>query len=67
MQAADAIAGLEALIERAIQDREFRVQTLRFIDVLPALQDDSQLVTHLKEYFSNVELPWPTVSNRRLR
>ena len=54
---------LDGLVDRAIQDREFRVQTLRFVDVLPTLQDDAALVAHLKEYFSAVELPWPTVSH----
>jgi RHH-type proline utilization regulon transcriptional repressor/proline dehydrogenase/delta 1-pyrroline-5-carboxylate dehydrogenase len=58
---------LDALIDRAIQDREFRVQTLRFVDVLPTLQDDAALVAHLKEYFAGVELPWPTVSHWSLR
>ena len=58
---------LDALVERAIQDREFRVQTLRFVDVLPTLQDDAVLVAHLKEYFADVELPWPTVSRWSLR
>ena len=58
---------LDALVDRAIQDREFRVQTLRFVDVLPMLQDDVALVAHLKEYFSGVELPWPTVSHWSLR
>ncbi|MEA2094694.1 MAG: proline dehydrogenase family protein [Pseudomonadota bacterium] len=58
---------LDALVDRAIQDREFRVQTLRFVDVLPTLQDDTVLVAHLKEYFSGVELPWPTVSHWSLR
>jgi RHH-type proline utilization regulon transcriptional repressor/proline dehydrogenase/delta 1-pyrroline-5-carboxylate dehydrogenase len=58
---------LDALVEHAIQDREFRVQTLRFVDVLPTLQDDAALVAHLKEYFTGVELPWPTVSHWSLR
>jgi RHH-type proline utilization regulon transcriptional repressor/proline dehydrogenase/delta 1-pyrroline-5-carboxylate dehydrogenase len=58
---------LDTLIDRAIQDREFRVQTLRFVDVLPTLQDDTALVAHLKEYFAGVELPWPTVSHWSLR
>ena len=58
---------LDALIERAIQDREFRVQTLRFVDVLPMLQDDVALVAHLKEYFSGIALPWPAVSGWSLR
>ncbi|MEN8207492.1 MAG: proline dehydrogenase family protein, partial [Pseudomonadota bacterium] len=58
---------LDALVDRAIQDREFRVQTLRFVDVLPMLQDDAALVAHLKEYFAGVELPWPAVSHWSLR
>ncbi len=58
---------LDALIERSIQDRRFRVQTLRFVDVLPALQDDVELVAHLQEYFAGVELPWPVVSRWSLR
>jgi RHH-type proline utilization regulon transcriptional repressor/proline dehydrogenase/delta 1-pyrroline-5-carboxylate dehydrogenase len=58
---------LDALVDRAIQDRGFRVQTLRFVDVLPMLQDDAALVAHLKEYFAGVELPWPTVSHWSLR
>ncbi len=58
---------LDALIERSIQDRAFRLQTLRFVDVLPVLQDDAVLVAHLKEYFADVELPWPSVSHWSLR
>ena len=58
---------LDTIVDRAIQDREFRVQTLRFVDVLPMLRDDSALVAHLKEYFSGIELPWPTVSHWSLR
>ncbi|MEA3242711.1 MAG: proline dehydrogenase family protein [Pseudomonadota bacterium] len=58
---------LDALIDRAIQDREFRVQTLRFVDVLPTLQDDAALVAHLKEYFADTALPWPAVSHWSLR
>ena len=58
---------LDALIDRAIQDHEFRVQTLRFVDVLPTLQDDAALVAHLKEYFADTALPWPAVSHWSLR
>jgi hypothetical protein len=57
-------AWLDRLILRAIDDPGFRVQTLRFIDVLPTLRDDAELVAHLKEYFSGLELPWPEVSAR---
>jgi RHH-type proline utilization regulon transcriptional repressor/proline dehydrogenase/delta 1-pyrroline-5-carboxylate dehydrogenase len=58
---------LDALIERAIRDRGFRLQALRFVDVLPVLQDNAALVAHLKEYFADVELPWPAVSHWSLR
>ncbi len=58
---------LDGLVERAIQDPGFRLQTLRFIDVLPVLQDDAVLVAHMQEYFADVELPWPAVSHWSLR
>ncbi len=58
---------LDALVSRAIQDREFRLQALRFVDVLPTLQDDAVLVAHLKEYFADTALPWPAVSQWSLR
>ena len=54
---------LDVLVRRAIRDREFRVQALRFVDVLPTLQDDAVLVAHLKEYFADTALPWPAVSH----
>ena len=46
---------LDSLISRAIEDKDFRVQTLRFVDVLPTLQNDADLVSHLKEYFDGIE------------
>ena len=58
---------LDQLILRAIDEAGFRVQTLRFIDVLPTLRDDAELVGHLKDYFSGLELPWPEVSAWSLR
>jgi len=58
---------LDRLVGRAIRDPGFRVQSLRFIDVLPVLQDDAVLVAHLQEYFAGVELPWPAVSHWSLR
>jgi RHH-type proline utilization regulon transcriptional repressor/proline dehydrogenase/delta 1-pyrroline-5-carboxylate dehydrogenase len=58
---------LDRLIERAIRDPGFRLQTLRFIDVLPMLRDDAVLVAHLQEYFSGIDLPWPPVSGWSLR
>jgi RHH-type proline utilization regulon transcriptional repressor/proline dehydrogenase/delta 1-pyrroline-5-carboxylate dehydrogenase len=61
------LAWLDALITRAIADPGFRVQALRFIDVLPALRDDGELVAHLKEYFRDTELPWPAFTGWGLR
>lgn len=58
---------LDTLIERAISDPVFRVQSLRFIDVLPVLTDDAVLVAHLQDYFDGAELPWPRVSRWSLR
>jgi RHH-type proline utilization regulon transcriptional repressor/proline dehydrogenase/delta 1-pyrroline-5-carboxylate dehydrogenase len=58
---------LDALISHAIQDRHFRLQALRFFDVLPALQDNDELVAHLKDYFADTVLPWPAVSHWSLR
>ena len=60
-------AWLDKLILRAIGEPGFRVQTLRFIDVLPTLRDDAELAGHLKEYFTGLELPWPEVSAWSLR
>jgi hypothetical protein len=60
-------AWLDRLILQAIDEPGFRVQTLRFIDVLPTLHDDAELVAHLKDYFSGLELPWPEVSAWSLR
>ncbi|MEA2093418.1 MAG: proline dehydrogenase family protein, partial [Pseudomonadota bacterium] len=60
-------AWLDQLVSRAIGDPRFRVQALRFIDVLPTLQDDTELVQHLREYFSGYELPWPVLSKWGLK
>ncbi len=48
---------LDLLINRTIADESFRIQALRFIDVLPALDDDDELAAHLQEYFADLELP----------
>lgn len=42
---------LDKLVNQAITDPQFRIQTLRFIDVLPSLKDDIALTHHLQEYF----------------
>jgi RHH-type proline utilization regulon transcriptional repressor/proline dehydrogenase/delta 1-pyrroline-5-carboxylate dehydrogenase len=45
-----------------MENQRFRVQALRFVDVLPALKDDEELVRHLREYFGDEELPLPGVA-----
>ncbi len=48
---------LDLLISRTISEADFRIQALRFIDVLPSLDDDQVLAEHLQEYFSDLQLP----------
>ncbi len=48
---------LDLLISRTISDPDFRIQALRFIDVLPTLDNDQDLALHLQEYFSDLALP----------
>jgi RHH-type proline utilization regulon transcriptional repressor/proline dehydrogenase/delta 1-pyrroline-5-carboxylate dehydrogenase len=51
-----------ALVQKLMADAHFRVQALRFIDVLPQLSDDADLVGHLQEYFSDQDLPLPDLA-----
>lgn len=48
---------LDRFLERMMEHPRFRVQALRFIDVLPTLDDDGDLVRHLREYFGHEDLP----------
>ncbi|VAW67398.1 Proline dehydrogenase (Proline oxidase) / Delta-1-pyrroline-5-carboxylate dehydrogenase [hydrothermal vent metagenome] len=48
---------LNRLIRQALSDPEFRIQALRFIDVLPSLTNDHELAEHLQEYFCTTDLP----------
>ncbi|MDJ0863246.1 MAG: L-glutamate gamma-semialdehyde dehydrogenase [Gammaproteobacteria bacterium] len=50
---------IATLLERSMESERFRVQALRFVDVLPALQEDAELVRLLAEYFDDDELPLP--------
>jgi RHH-type proline utilization regulon transcriptional repressor/proline dehydrogenase/delta 1-pyrroline-5-carboxylate dehydrogenase len=52
----------EILLRKLMANPEFRVQALRFVDVLPALRDDQELVRHVREYFGEEELPIPGVA-----
>lgn len=47
---------LQRFIRGLMENDRFRVQALRFIDVLPALSHDRDLVDHLFAYFSDEEL-----------
>lgn len=66
-EASDIPAWMTSLISQATNSPDFRVQALRFIDVLPALHDDAELVAHLKEYFETRQLPWPAFSDWSLQ
>jgi RHH-type proline utilization regulon transcriptional repressor/proline dehydrogenase/delta 1-pyrroline-5-carboxylate dehydrogenase len=46
-------------MQRLGENADFRVQALRFIDVLPALNDDKELTHHLNEYFTGGDFPLP--------
>src|SRR5207253_1368635 len=37
----------ETLLRRLMENADFKVQALRFVDVLPALTDDGELIRHL--------------------
>ncbi|PCI08567.1 MAG: 1-pyrroline-5-carboxylate dehydrogenase [Gammaproteobacteria bacterium] len=58
---------LDALVARAISDPQFRIQTLRFIDVLPSLNDDLALTRHLQEYFGDNDSPLPELARWGLK
>ncbi len=42
------------LINWSMEDEDFRVSLLRFVDVLPSLQSGSEVMRHVHEYFSPV-------------
>ncbi len=46
-----------------MEDEALRTEALRFIDALPALTDDADLVHHLQSYFEQVELPLSVLSH----
>jgi RHH-type proline utilization regulon transcriptional repressor/proline dehydrogenase/delta 1-pyrroline-5-carboxylate dehydrogenase len=50
-----------AIAERAMRSEAFRVQLFRFVDVLPALTSDAEVIRHLREYLGPYagELPAP--------
>ncbi len=49
----------ESMLRKLMDSGPFRVQALRFVDVLPALRTDEEVLRHLREYFGDEELPLP--------
>ncbi len=54
-------AWADRFIERLMDAPRFRANALRFIDVLPSLSDDRDLLRHLREYFADGELALPGI------
>lgn len=50
---------IDKLVMLTTRDENFRVQALRFIDVLPSLEDDTSLTKHLQSYFGPLNLSLP--------
>lgn len=48
---------VDRFLQKIVEDERFRVQALRFVDVLPALKSDGDLARHLEEYFAGHDLP----------
>ncbi len=67
IQQADQPSWLDRLVNHAIQDPQFRTQTLRFIDVLPSLNNDIELTQHLQEYFGDLKTPLPELAQWGLK
>ncbi|MGE0481513.1 MAG: L-glutamate gamma-semialdehyde dehydrogenase [Phycisphaerae bacterium] len=42
----------EKLLQQCMQNEWFKVQSFRFIDVLPMMRDDRDVARHLREYFA---------------
>ncbi len=47
------------LLDWCMKDQRFKVQLFRFVDVLPSLQNDDQVVRLMQEYFGEQNLPSP--------
>lgn len=53
---------IDKLVMLTTRDENFRVQALRFIDVLPSLEDDTSLTEHLQSYFGDLNLRLPELA-----
>ncbi len=49
----------ERMLNQLMADEAVRVQMLRFVDVLPVLDDDADLVAHLDEYVGDNQMTLP--------
>ncbi|MDQ6971389.1 MAG: proline dehydrogenase family protein, partial [Mariprofundaceae bacterium] len=58
---------MTGLMASLAEDDLLRVQLLRFIDVLPALKTDAELVEHIKAYFLDAGLLLPDILNREIK
>ena len=58
----DETGWIDKLVMLTTRDERFRVQALRFIDVLPSLEDDTSLTEHLQAYFGDMDLPLPELA-----
>ena len=47
-----------ALFSWSLQHEDAKLQLFRFVDVLPALDSDRDLVRHLREYFEGRDVPY---------
>src|SRR5262249_44687935 len=47
----------ERLLDWAMAKPEFKTQLFRLVDVFPALADDTDVLTHVSEYFDGIDVP----------
>ncbi|MCU7843230.1 MAG: proline dehydrogenase family protein [Candidatus Thiodiazotropha sp. (ex Monitilora ramsayi)] len=52
---------IQHFLEKLNQYEDFRIRALRFVDVLPTLTDDHDIVELFNEYFKEDEFPMPTL------
>jgi RHH-type transcriptional regulator, proline utilization regulon repressor / proline dehydrogenase / delta 1-pyrroline-5-carboxylate dehydrogenase len=57
----------EGFLKGLMEDPGFRIQGLRFIDVLPALRSNADVAQHVREYFGDEGLPLPSVAHWGIR
>lgn len=58
---------MDGFMKKLLEDASFRIQALRFIDVLPALKSSADVALHVREYFRDEELPLPPIAKWGIR